>query len=143
MDDTWFERDLPVLDAATAICDDRGEARSAEIEQATGLDPDTLQRALVALQAGGFFTEVADSGNAGIWAVSGPTMRARQAVGAWPSGDVLTKRLIAELESAAADGSRTEEERGKLRQAASWIAGFGYQVAVSALGGAGGNMMSG
>lgn len=144
MEDTWFERDLPVLDAAVRIYDETGRSmiRATELERVTGFDHDTVQRALRALNTDEYFEKATGAFGGQVLGVATPTGAARRAVGAWPSGDLLTERLIAALESAADDTSRPEEERGRFRQAATWIKGFGYQVAVGALGGAAGNFVN-
>jgi hypothetical protein len=87
MEDTWFERDLPVLDAAVRISGQTGRAmiEPAEIERITGLDRDAVQQALRALRTGGYFEKV-DVEWGGILGVSTPTAAARRVVGAWPSG---------------------------------------------------------
>ncbi|MFV8173819.1 hypothetical protein [Mycolicibacterium peregrinum] len=143
MDDTWFERDLPVLDAAVKIYDETGRntIKVSELAKATGFDRTVVMQAARALMSGDYFEQILGTWHT-VLGVGAPTGAARRAVGAWPSGDVLTKRLVEALEAAADDASRPDEERGKLRQAARMIAGFGYQVAVGALGGAGGNLIS-
>lgn len=75
--------------------------------------------------------------------VGPPTGHALRVAGAWPSPDTLLERLIAALETAAADEMRPPEERSKLKQAAAWLGSVGSQVAIAALGGAGGNLLSG
>lgn len=57
MEDTWFERDLPVLDAAVRIYDETGRSmiRATELERVTGFDHDTVQRALRALNTDEYF----------------------------------------------------------------------------------------
>lgn len=138
MEDTWFDRDLPVLDAAIRIYDRTGRAmiRAADLERASGLDCQTVQQALRALHAEDYFEKVARAFGGHVLGVATPTGEARRAVEAWPSGEVLTKRLVDALESAADEKARPDEERSNLAQAAAWLEGFGYEVAVEALGGA-------
>ena len=75
--------------------------------------------------------------------VGPPTGDALRVAGAWPSRENLLERLITALESAADDELREPDERNKLKQAATWLASFGSQIAISALGGAAGNVLSG
>lgn len=144
MEDTWFQRDRLVLDAAVRIHDQTGQSTitAAALERESGLDKDTVRRALHALRTGDYFDKVLGTAQGPIMRVGRPTAEARRAVGAWPSGAGLAERLVAALESAADDATRPDEERSKFRQAATWIKGFGYQVAVGALGGAAGNFVN-
>ena len=61
----------------------------------------------------------------------------------WPSPEVQLERLIAGFEAAAADESRPEEERSRAKQVGLWLTGALSQIAIGALGGAGGNLMTG
>jgi len=63
--------------------------------------------------------------------------------GAWPSPKQLLQRLISALETAADDETRAAEEQSKFRQAAAYLGSFATQVAIGALGGADGNILSG
>lgn len=144
MDDTWFGRDLPVLDAVVRLYDEGDTLiKASEVVSATGFDEQVVQQALRALRTGDYFEKVSASWGSGVMAVSTPTAAARRAVGAWPTAEVVVQRLVEALESASNDDARPEEERGKFKQAATWLGSFGYQVAVGALGGAGGNFISG
>jgi hypothetical protein len=62
--------------------------------------------------------------------------------GAWPTPENLLERLVMALEAAAENAGRSAEERSKLKQAALWIGGAASQVAIAALGGAGGNSIT-
>ena len=55
----------------------------------------------------------------------------------------LLERLIAALDAAGDDENLAEPERSKLKQIALGLRGFAYHVAIGALGGAGGHMLSG
>jgi len=52
-------------------------------------------------------------------------------------------RLIAALEIASQDEARGEEERSLFKQIVLTLRGAAWQVAIGALGGAGGNMITG
>jgi hypothetical protein len=75
--------------------------------------------------------------------VGKPTSHALRVAGQWPSPETLLDRLVAALENAVDDETRVPEERGKLKQVALGLRGAAGQIAISALGGAGGNLLSG
>lgn len=143
--DRWTTRDLPVLRAVVDIYDRTGVylTRVDDIEAEVGFDRDTVQRALRALNTQpSFFEKVVDTGQGVIVMVGPPTGYALRVAGAWPSPENLLERLIRALESAADDETRAPEERGKLKQAATWLGSFASQIAIGALGGAGGTILS-
>jgi hypothetical protein len=117
--------------------------RASSIEASVGFDHDTVQRALRALNTQpSFFEKVTEVSGGEIVMVGPPTGSALRVAGAWPSPENLLERLIAALENAADDEMRAPDERSKLKQAATWLASFGSQIAISALGGAAGNVLS-
>ena len=143
-DDTWNNRDLPVLKAAVDIYDRAGRAiKPREIERECGLDEETVQRALRALNREPYFEKVTESFGGGIMLVGAPTADALRAAGQWPTPEAQLERMIAALEAAADDEGRDDAERSRFRQAILTLRGAAYQVAIGALGGAGGNMMTG
>jgi len=144
--DTWSTRDLPVLRAVVERYDSTGIylTTASDMEASVGFDHDTVQRALRALNTQpSFFEKVVEASGGQIIMVGPPTGDALRVAGAWPSPENLLERLIVALESAADDEMRTPDERNKLKQAAIWLASFGSQIAISALGGAAGNVLSG
>jgi hypothetical protein len=145
-EDTWTTRDLPVLRAVVEIYDRTGHylTRASGIEEAVGFDSEAVQRALRALNTQpSFFEKVTEVSGGQIIMVGPPTGNAPRVAGAWPSPESLLQRLIAELQDAADDETREPSERTKFKQAAGWLGSFAAQVAIGALGGAGGNMLSG
>jgi hypothetical protein len=145
MADTWTGRDLPVLKAIIDLYESSGRdlIRVREIVAATGFDQDTVQRAVRALYTEPYLQrEPKGSWGAGILGVGPPTGDALRIAGVWPSPENLVERLIAAFENAAADDDRDAAERSKFKQAAGWLGSFASQVAIGALGGAGGNMLS-
>jgi hypothetical protein len=58
-------------------------------------------------------------------------------------GPVLLERLIDALETAGEDEARVPEERSELKQVALGLRTAAAQIAISTLGGAGGNLLSG
>ena len=144
MADTWESRDLPVLKAAVELYEESGRRlRASAIEKATGFDKETVQRALRALYREPYFEEATGSFGGEIIFVGEPTGEALRVAGQWPSPEVQLQRLIAAFEAVAADDSRPEEERSRAKQVGLWLAGALSQVAIGALGGAGGNLMTG
>lgn len=144
--DTWTNRDLPVLRAVVDAYEETGQyvTRPSTIEAATGLDPDSVQRALRRLDTQPSFFEKVDAAWGGrIIGVGRPTRHALQVAGAWPAPEQLLERLVAALESAADDDERAPAERSKFKQAATYLGSVASQVAIGALGGAGGNLLSG
>jgi hypothetical protein len=137
-------RDLPVLQAIVEIYDSTGRnARPGEIATRTGLDQETVQRAIRALYTEPYMQEGTQAFGGQHLIVGTPTGDALGVAGQWPSPENLLERLVTGLEGAAEDEDRPEEERSKLKQAALWLGGALSQVAIGALGGAGGNIISG
>lgn len=143
-DDTWTTRDLPVLKAAVELYDRTGRnARATEIGRASGFDHDTVQRVLRALYREPLFEKGTEAFGGEIIFVGAPTSAALRVAGQWPSPGAQLGRVIAALEAAADDDSRQPEERSRFKQIALSLRGAAYQVAIGALGGAGGNLMTG
>jgi hypothetical protein len=122
-----------VLDLAVRYFDDPDAYRlgiPAIVEQAA-LSEDHVKPALRALDgASPPLVEGIGSGetNYPVW-LTGVTERARRLVGAWPSPDNLTDRLIAALESAA-ETEQYEEKRTTLKRMASLLGGMGRDIFV-------------
>jgi hypothetical protein len=134
VESTWETRDLVVLELAVRHFDDPDVFRLdiPAIAAQTGLDEGDVKRALKALN---------DASPALVVGVpiaelsyppylTGVTERARQLVGAWPSPDSLTDRLIAALQSAA-ETEPDEEKRTVLKRMASLVGGVGRDVFVN------------
>ncbi|WKG01379.1 hypothetical protein [Mycolicibacterium sp. HK-90] len=143
-EDTWNHRDLPVLRAVVDIYDRTGRTiKPPQIEQECGLDEETVQRALRALNREPYFEKVTTASGGLILLVGAPTGAAFRVAGQWPTPENQLERMVAALEAAANEDGRPEEERGRIRQAILTLRGAAYQVAIGALGGAGGNMLTG
>jgi hypothetical protein len=144
MADTWESRDLPVLKAAVELYEESGRRlRASAIEKVTGFDKETVQRALRALYREPYFEKATDSFGGEIIFVGEPTGEALRVAGQWPSPELQLQRLIEAFEAVAADESRPEEERSRAAKIGLWLTGALQQVAIGALGGAGGNLMTG
>lgn len=143
MEDTWTNRDLPVLRAAVEIYDQSGQQASAnELANVCGLDDDTVQSALRALYRQPYFEKGMANGAGDVLVVGKPTRDALRAAGQWPSPEIQLERLIESLVAAADDDSRPDEQRNSFRQAAAWLGTTASAIAITALGGAGGNLLS-
>ncbi len=144
--DTWTNRDLPVLKAVVDIFeDDDDNIDPREVAARTGLDYDAVQRALRVLYKHPYLDR--DSGltdaNGEIMFAGEPTAEGLRAAENWPSPQGLVDHLVAALERASDDESRDAEQRSLLKRTALALGGAAYQVAIGALGGAGGNIISG
>jgi len=82
MEDTWASRDLPVLDAAVRLLEDKFDVRVRDIAAETGFDVNTVAQALDALE-GPYVVEVRKSlgPDPSSWYIMNVTAEARQAVG--------------------------------------------------------------
>jgi hypothetical protein len=130
MEDTWTHRDLPVLEAAVRLLEDRRPVMGAAIAEATGLDPAEVGRALDALE-GRYIAQVTRGlgPGPGNWHLSAVTSAAREAVGQWPSPESLVARLAQGFETAA-DQEENRGQRKKIRQVAAFLGGTGKDVAI-------------
>lgn len=143
-EDTWHNRDLPVLRAAVDIYERTGRnMKPRQIEQECGFDTETVQRALRMLNREPYFEKVNGSFGGPILLVGAPTADAFRVAGKWPTPQNQLERMVAAFEAVAADEARPEEERGRAKQVGLWLTGALSQVAIGALGGAGGNMLTG
>jgi hypothetical protein len=144
--ETWTSRDLPVLEAIAELYDE-GQSDRVDVTAVghrTGLDKEAVQHAIRNLKNAGYITGATRVGAGAKYGFVGALApEGLRVVGAWPTPENLLKRLVEGLERASQDENRPEEERSKLRQAATWFGGFASQVAIGALGGAGGDMLGG
>jgi len=128
MEDTWFSRDLPALDAAVSLIDEGiGFPEAADIAERSRLDVKDAARALKALK-GEYVDLLQETGDPAGWTVSAVTSAARHAVDQWPSPEGLVDALAAAFGSAA-EQERDPEKKGKLRQVAGFLQSTGRDVA--------------
>lgn len=129
---TWAQRDEPVLRAIVELSDEGTEyIRPEHISERTGLDTDTVQRALQALadDEPSLMTAVDGStyGGRHISTVHSPTGRARRIIGTWPTPEKLAEQIIQEM-NRTADLEDGDEERGRLKRMAAWMDGAGRDI---------------
>jgi predicted ArsR family transcriptional regulator len=131
MEDTWFSRDLPVLDATVRLLDEGNFlVRVAEIAEATGLDVRAVDRALDALEGRYVvkYNKLMTGGHPDTWYVTKVTAAARQTVGQWPTAQSVTASL-AKAFGNAAESEADPEKKNKLRQVAGFLGSTGRDVA--------------
>lgn len=99
MEDTWTNRDLPVLRAAVEIYDRTGKTKIGvgEIANAAELDIETTQRSIRALCTEPYLQEGGVDFRGNQIFVGPPTGPARRVAGAWPSPEGLVDQLVAAL----------------------------------------------
>lgn len=141
---TWETRDLPVLKAVVELYEETGRGpRVTDVVSRVGFDEDTVECALRALYTEPYFEKPMGSAQKEFIFVGAPTSAALRVAGQWPTPEGQLDRLIAAFEAVADDEERPEQERSRFKQAALWLGGAASQVAINALGGAGGNMLTG
>lgn len=126
MEDTWFSRDLLVLDAAVRLKEEDPTLvpGSKELAEATGLPGEEVRRSLRALVGEYLDGESMADGD---YSVEGIRPEARRAAGQWPTPENVADRLLATLEQAA-EQEADPDEKGRLRRAADSLKGLGRDV---------------
>jgi hypothetical protein len=136
VEDTWTNRDLPVLEAVVGRLDEGAQhIWVRDIAEATGLDPVDVGRAFRALEGRYIddMTPMPGLVSANDWAVSSVTAEARYAVGQWPTPESLIDRL-AEAFTAAAEREPDVQKRGRLREIAGALTGGLRDLAIGVAG---------
>src|SRR5690242_12662167 len=97
MEDTWTNRDLPVLETVVRLLDDgKTTVAVGEIAAETGFKPAAVDRALTALK-GDFIVDYHQSTaeeDLNTWHVTQVTSDARRAVGQWPKPESMISAAI-------------------------------------------------
>lgn len=127
MEDTWWSRDLPVLDAAVHLFQQQDFVYVEDLARETGFEVRDVGRALRDMQ-GVFVGQIMSMGDMERWCITEVTPEARRAVGQWPTPENVIARL-AEAFSAAAEHEPDPERRGKLRALGSFLADTGKDFA--------------
>ena len=131
MQQTWANRDLPVLTALVEYIDVGEQLNGATTAEITGLSVDEVERAIRALDSEDppFLIDVSfDMG--GGWDVRGVTGKARRAVGAWPTPDTVADALLARLQEIVDDEDAQPETRERARAGLKGLASMGRDVLV-------------
>jgi hypothetical protein len=131
VEDTWTNRDLPVLEAAVRLLDADGHWVSVrDIANATGIEPEDVARSLVALYPRYVGEMDQFTGGPEPLTISTVTAEARERVGQWPTPESLIERLAAAF-NAAADHEPDERKRGRIREIAGMLTGTLKDLAVA------------
>lgn len=137
MEETWTNRELPVLRYLVECFDDPDVHRVdlSEISAATGLDDEQVRRALRALsEASPDYIHGRKTAQTSYPVLlTGVTERARRDVGVWPTPDSLVDRLVTAFD-VAADQEPDPERQGRLRQIARSLGGSFRDIAVQVAG---------
>lgn len=135
VEDTWFRRDRPVLDAAVSLLDESAwtsfEPDLRQIAERARVSEHDAAAALQALD-GTYLTLEMVMGPIGDWYVSKVTAAARQEVGQWPTAESVIARLADGLAAAAETEPDPERKRG-LKSVAGWLSGAAQGVAADVL----------
>ncbi|MEU3340675.1 hypothetical protein [Streptomyces sp. NPDC006668] len=132
MQNTWADRDLPVLDAIVQHLDDAAGTEwpyLSDIAEATSLDLKEVTKAAYALESDQLIDLQRSMGGPDSWTVKSVSGEARRMVGQWPTAEQFVDELVRRLQ-AAADGEPDEERRGRLRELASAAGGVARNVFV-------------
>jgi hypothetical protein len=139
LDDTWQNRDLPVL-LEVARQADRQPQRLwlpiGQVAEATGLPEDDVRTAAYWLSQTGLVQ--ADERGYSIVAFEGISVEARKKVGLWPTPEVAADRLIAALRQAVEEAGTPEEKTKRQKILSSFLEGgrdFVVSVAAGVLTG--------
>jgi hypothetical protein len=131
--DTWFTRDLPVLEAAAELIDEQMlPVQPQEISRQLGMDLEDVSRALVALD-GPYIEMRWLQRRAGIGRVMSVTPAARREIGQWPTPEAAADRMVQAIESRI-ETTDSEEERGRLVRARDALLGVGRDLFVDVMG---------
>jgi len=134
VDDTWFSRELPVLEAVGRALEenDRGALPDVkDIVSDTGKNLAEVVKALEALD--GEYLELRRSiGNPSSWYVPRIYPEARRAVGQWPTGENLAERVIAAIDDAAERAS-DPETKSRLRRLGETLGGATKEILTKTL----------
>jgi hypothetical protein len=135
VEDTWTNRDLPVLEAAVRLLDADGSwVAVRDIANATGIDPADVARSLTALYPRYVGEMDQFSGGPEPWTISTVTAEARETVGQWPTPESLVEQL-AKAFNAAADREPDEQKRSRMREIAVMLTGTMKDLAIAVVGG--------
>jgi hypothetical protein len=127
VDETWFQRDLPVLDATVSLLEVGGDYPEVmDISDRSGIHEDDVGRSLRAMH--GEYLDLAITGDVGSWCVRSVTAAARRAVGQWSSPENVVDAL-AEAFGDAAEHEPDSEKKGRLGQVGAFLSTTGRDVA--------------
>jgi hypothetical protein len=127
MDDTWFTRDLPVLDAVVSLLNEDVDFPDvADIAGRSGIVDAEVGRALRAMD--GEYVDLVIGGEVDSWWVRSVTSAARRAVGQWPTAQGVVDQLAQAFQDAA-EYEHDPERQSRLRQVGGFLTSTGREVA--------------
>lgn len=134
MEDTWFSRELPVLEALVSIFEAgfKQYPNAQHVAEAAGLDKDTAHRSLKALDGEYIVYNLTGGGGGFVKSISSA---ARRAVGQWPTPESFVDRL-AEALADEAEKTSDAEKKSMLRKAAGAFGGGARDLIVDVAGAA-------
>lgn len=135
LDDTWLNRDMPVLEAAVALLEEsRVPVSDSDIAARTGIDRQRVMKALEALEEDFLDVGWDDRANLRVsGAVASCTSAARRATGQWPSAESLAERAIAIVDERI-ENATDEGERSRWVKLRDGLAGAGRDLVVDVMG---------
>ncbi|MFB6636278.1 hypothetical protein ACFCYF_03375 [Streptomyces chartreusis] len=104
MDNTWADRDLPVLDAMVKYLHEAAGARVPEltdIAELTGLEIADVTKAAFALESDHLLELRTPMTGPGGWLVKSVAGEARSMVGQWPTAEQFVDEVVRRLQAAA------------------------------------------
>lgn len=130
MENTWANRDFPVLDYIVKTLDDPNVdfVYGTQIAAELNLESGKVVSAFDALESDGYIT-LAKAGSPINWAAQKVSGDARRVVGQWPNAEKTIDALIKGIETAASQTSDPEQQ-GRLRKTAEALRTFARDVAV-------------
>ncbi|WP_143267843.1 hypothetical protein [Amycolatopsis alba] len=134
MDDSWYSRELPVLEAVVGKFEEYTSGTYPEVSdlvESTGFKMDQVIKALDALD--GEYLEVRRGvGNPAKWYVPRIFSSARRAVGQWPTGENLADRVIAAIDETA-NNTSDPIAKGRLKKVSETLGGAAKEILTKAL----------
>jgi hypothetical protein len=133
MEETWYSRDLPVLDAVVRLLDESpsGLLLGRAVAKRTALDEGAVESALYALSPTYVILgrQMAAEGGLDLQVIDGVTGEARRAVGQWPTAESFIDQLVAGLKGAA-EQEKDPERKKRLREIARGLGGAAKSIAI-------------
>lgn len=132
MIDTWFQRELPVLEAAARLYEELFPDRTPDgedIRQETDLPERDVQIALFTLAPTYLSLRTSITGELASIHVTDVTDAGRRAVGQWPSAESFVAALAAGI-AEAAELEPDPDQRSKLKKTSKWLGGSVKEIAI-------------
>lgn len=137
MRNTWFSRELPILEVVIGLFEEKGWAggivQVSEISDRTGIDGNEVFTALCAMENEYVILQkLMTGGDPNPQMVTGVTPSARRAVGQWPSIETFYDRIIAGL-TEAEEQETDVGKKSKLRSTLNALTDLGRDTLITIL----------